>query len=299
MNRYKDTLTGSIEEMLIMRPEPNNRAIGLHPSEIVSDTWCQRASFYRLSGTDPEPTPPTSLAQEVVFGVGNSAHKKWQEWAWRLGVLRGLWKCISCGLRWEDVSPHACPRCDVGTDMITYLEVPLDKPDYLIVGHADGWIVPGVIDESLIEIKTIGPGTIRWDAAALIGKYTYKHTDENGKSREYVDWYALWNGIKRPFPVHIRQGMLYLFCKGMEQIRFIYEPKMLMARPKEFVIKFDQSIIQDILDGCLNVKSALETNQVPKRPFWAEKKHKVCSECPFRSVCYDNRRNKRNIPQED
>jgi hypothetical protein len=222
---------------------------------------------------------------EMVFERGHDAHGKWQTWFRDMGILKGSWVCRYCGLHWEDVSPHVCPRCEHGADLIRYAEVPCENKEFLIAGSADGDVVRAT-DTTLIEIKTIGEGTLRWDAPALIEKHSYRHTDDAGKSHTGVDWYSLWNGIRRPFGPHLRQGMIYCFCLGRPSIIYIYEPKFVTAYPKEFEIKFSRDLIEDRLQQCVIIRNALERGHPPKRPMWAEKTCKTCKNCPFRNTCY-------------
>jgi hypothetical protein len=226
----------------------------------------------------------------MVFERGHDAHRKWQGWWWDMGILRGMFECLICELYWEDESPSYCPRCDAGRNVLVYREVPVFADEYLIAGNADGDVF--IADEwTLFEIKTIGDGTIRFEAPQLIKKYTYKHTDDAGKEHENVDWRALWNGIKYPFPNHLRQGMIYCLAKERDKIRFLYDPKFVTAWPKEFEIGFMPELIEDVLDDCLTVKAALEKRKPPKRPMWATEEHSTCAKCPFKKECYGRRHN--------
>jgi hypothetical protein len=286
--RDKEKFISGVGRHLLTQQESDRRSDCIHPSEASHKDWCIRSAYYRIAGYEPEPIP-VSLAFKLVFETGHEAHHKWQKWAWEMGILRGLWECLFCDLKWEDVSPWQCPRCEMGRDLIRYREVPVENGEYLIAGNADGDVF--WLDEwTYIEVKTIGTGTVRYEAPQLIEQHTYRHIDDNGKERTGVDWLALWNAIRRPFPAHLRQGSIYCFCGGRDKIRFIYDPKFITAHPKEFEIKFNPDVIVDILDECLKVKNALEAQRPPKRPMWAEPKCKTCKECPFQKACYDNQR---------
>lgn len=285
--RDKDTLISSVSRHLAREYLSERRADCLHPSMIAHEPWCERAAYYQISGA-PVDTAPRSLAMELVFERGHTSHSTWQTWLWEMGVLAGQWRCRNCRLLWEDLSPTVCPRCEVGDDLIVYAEVPVHDDAHLIAGHADGDVHRPGHPPQLIEIKTIGPGTARFEAPTLVEKYTYHHIDTDGVERSGVDWEGLWRGIHRPFPSHLRQGMVYCFCAGRKEIVYIYEPKFVTAYPKAFEIKFDPSYIQDALERCLVVKDALEQQRVPKRPMWTDPTCRTCTECPFRSTCYGN-----------
>lgn len=290
--RDHDTLISGVGRHLLKEAESDRRSDCIHPSEAASENWCPRATYYRISGAETDPAPRW-LAMEMVFEDGNSAHTKWQTWFREMGTLGGTWYCSLCRLVWEDVSPHTCPRCEAGYDLIKYAEVPVADPYYLIAGQADGDVIRGldggVRERVLIEAKTIGTGTLRYDAPKLIDKYTYQHTDEEGKVHSYTDWPALWQGIRRPFPAHLRQGMIYCFCAGRKKIVFIYDPKFLTAYPKEFEVEFRKDFIEDILETCLLIKSCLDKQRPPKRPIWAEQSTSPCKKCAYKSTCWGSR----------
>jgi hypothetical protein len=224
---------------------------------------------------------------EMVFEEGHYAHHKWQGWWWDMGILKGVFYCLGCGWNWGGKSPINCPHCGVGRALLRYGEVPLSNTEYGIAGQADG----DVEGHGLVEVKTIGPGTVRVEAPNLLEQYT----NDVG-----VNWEGLWRSIKQPFASHRRQGYIYDFLAGRDQMTFIYDPKFITAHPKEFVVKFRQEFIEDILDDCLQVQSALEKGRPPKRPMWAEESHQSCAKCPYRKHCYGNHRpHRRDISGAD
>jgi hypothetical protein len=241
---------------------------GIYPAEMSHGERCQRAIHYRL--TDAESTPsPTSIVSELIFNHGNTSHDWWQQNWWGMGILKGVFHCMACDLYWEDLSPYACPRCDMPRMFLEYKEVPFRSREYNMVGRADA----DLTTDGLIEIKTIGVGSVRFEAPHLVEKH--------GENME-----ALWRDIKHPFPSHRKQGILYCHFLEREQITFIYDPKFVSAAPKEFVVQYNASIIEDILEECLLINRDVALGRVPKRPEWAEKSHRTCARCPYRKVCY-------------
>ncbi len=282
--RDKDKLISGVTRHL-MKAHDNGRRTGyLHPSALSSEHFCPRKAYYDIAGVEAD-VVPRKLHMEMVFERGHDSHDKWQTWFWDMGDLRGMFHCNQCWLTWQATSPWSCPRCEAGRVLLEYWEVPVRNEDHLISGSADGDVWKA--DHwTLIEVKTIGLGTVRWDAPRLLEQYSYSHVDEEGKSHRGVDMEALWAGIRRPFPSHLRQGMIYCFCAGRKEIVYLYDPKFLTAFPKEFEIKFRQDLIQEVLDDCLKVKDHLEMQRPPKRPHWADKTCRTCKECPFKSTCY-------------
>jgi CRISPR/Cas system-associated exonuclease Cas4 (RecB family) len=175
-----------------------------------------------------------------------------------------------CDTRWYARSPTECMSCGAPKKKLRYREVPVESAELMVAGHADG-----LVDEGLIEVKSIGVGTLRFEAPGFhdklqSGEWTLQET---------------WNAIKRPFPTHIRQGMLYAFCKKVDQVIFIYECKWNQA-VKEFIVKYDERLIAPVLSVCKDIKYAVETKRPMPRPDWANPEAKACKACPYNEVCY-------------
>ena len=121
-----------------------------------------------------------------------------------------------------------------------------------------GGQTPTLATDGLIEIKTIG------DGQHSVGSPAPDREVRPGLG------HALEN-IKHPFPSHRKQGMLYCHFLERDTIKFIYDPKFVSAAPKEFVVKYNHSIIEDILKECVAINTDVSTARAPNRPDWAEK----------------------------
>ena len=239
---------GDVERYLLARPVGDRSTTVLHPSEIIKKDWCKRASYFLLKGhTKIADKPPLQL--QLIFDEGHAIHAKWQRYFQEMGVLYGRFTCTSCDFSLFDVGPVLCPNC--GKDTVVYREVTLIDNSLRIAGHTDGW-VKGIGNDTLIEIKSIGPGTIRTEAPSLI-------YDANG------DFMEAWKNINRPFSSHILQGQVYLelmkrMGNDVNEIVFIYELKANQAY-KEFSVKSDYELVRHIFDGAKIVVDAVEANQ--------------------------------------
>lgn len=234
LKRYLDTkkketvVLGSIDRMLLTRaPDTSRRTDVLHPSELSGD-WCARASYHLLLGVTPKSSPP-GLRLQSIFDTGHAIHARWQQRIGELGVLYGMWMDEEGLVGW-------------GTGPGDYLEVPLDHDSMMIQGHADGWILDPSGDY-LLEVKSIGIGTVRkYDPSLLRPSLS-----------------ATFKEISRPFSAHIRQAFLYIHClrdmhhRGLlempppDRVLFLYECKEDQSA-REFVVEYDQTHIQAILD---------------------------------------------------
>lgn len=287
-------LLGDIQAHLLAEShKPSDRRQDIiHPSEMAKNLWCDRQIYYRLSQT-PESNP---LADKVsfqlanIFEEGHQIHKKWQTWLNDMGRLWGLWYCESCRDSFYATSPKACEYCH--SEHLEYAEVPLsDGKEHGITGHADG-AIPDL--NALIEIKSIGLGTLRMEEPSLLSKH-YLKTEEGHK---VYDLDGIWKDLNSPFPSHLRQANIYLhLCEIMglpyTQMIFLYEFKANQS-VKEFTIKRSEKIMEPLLDRVKHLEYRLEQGVPPQRPPFTGKDKKICTTCPYFDTCYRERKNARS-----
>lgn len=247
-----------------------------HSSEMAKDDWCPRSTWYKIMDTEESDPQSMNLRRMNIFAEGHNIHDKWQRWMWKAGGLFGNWQCNSCDAKFAGTSPEGCDHC--GSADLKYKEVPLSSEEYSIIGHADG-VWEDTKGQAVVEIKSVGLGTIRWDAPKLYEGY------ENGD----LSLDDLWKRIKRPLTTHRRQVNLYMMCLGIEDAIILYEWKP-SQEVKEFHLKYTPELIEPILEGINDVKGYLETNVVPPKPVVAT--HKSCSMCKFcsyKSHCWSKK----------
>jgi hypothetical protein len=244
-------LLGDIERHLLARPVGDRSTTVLHPSEIIKKDWCKRASYFLLNGYTKIAEKP-ALQLQSIFDEGHAIHAKWQSYFQEMGVLHGRFKCLVCDKITWGTSPQECESCQAPVSKLVYDEVTLVDNELRIAGHTDGWI-KGIGDDTLIEIKSIGPGTIRSESPGLL-------YDANG------DFMEAWKNINRPFSSHIMQGQVYLeLLKRMgtpvNEIVFIYELKANQSY-KEFTVKADYELVRHVFDGAKIVVDAVAAGTV-------------------------------------
>jgi CRISPR/Cas system-associated exonuclease Cas4 (RecB family) len=240
-------LLAPVERHLLEQNIKNNEerdSLHLHPSEICKRDWCPRSSWYKIKGY-PSPAESFTLQRLNIFAEGHLIHQKWQNWLKDAGVL-------------------------------VQAEVPIKDEDHHIIGHADG-VISDKHGNAVIEIKSIGLGTIRMENYGLFAPY----------GRKEITADELWNSIKEPFPSHIRQTQLYMYCLGIHDAIILYEWKA-NQDVKEFAVSYQPDIVEPILASCHTVVRALEDNVAPVRPSWLTKEHKTCRMCPYKKECYNN-----------
>lgn len=246
-------LLGDIERHLQKRPVGDRSTTVLHPSEMIKKDFCVRGSYFLLSGHTKIAEKP-GLRLQSIFDEGHAIHAKWQRWFQEMGVIHGQFKCAACDHMTWGTSPEACEGCGAPWYKLTYEEVTLKDDELRIKGHTDGWI-KGLGDDTLIEIKSIGPGTIRAEAPSLM-------MDAGG------DFMKAWGQVRRPFSTHIMQGQVYLeLMKRMgnpiNEIVFLYELKADQSY-KEFSIKADFELVRHIFDKAAFVVAAVDAGVAPE-----------------------------------
>ena len=252
-------LLGDIERYLLQRPPGDRSTVVLHPSEIIKRDWCKRASYFLLRGYEKVAEKPP-LRLQSIFDTGHAIHSKWQFWFQDMGILHGKFKCDVCDDITWGTSPAECEHCGAGKNKLVYAEVTLHDDALRIKGHTDGWIKDEVGD-ALIEIKSIGPGTIRAEAPDLM-------MDAGG------DFMKAWTNIRRPFGPHILQGQIYLELmkrmgqvgsngQPLDEIVFIYELKADQSF-KEFKVKADYELVRHVFEGAEKVVAAVEAGVAPR-----------------------------------
>ena len=247
--KNKSRLVGRVERHLLSRPPGDRRTDVLHPSEIIKRSWCHRASYFLLNGY-PKIQERPNLRLQSIFDEGHAIHAKWQNWFYEMGVLHGKFKCLSCERITWGTSPSYCDWCQHKS--LEYAEVTLEDPKLRIAGHTDGWI-KGIGDDCLIEIKSIGPGTIRNESPDLF--------------KDSSDFMSAWKNVRRPFNSHLLQGQMYLeLMKRMghdvNEIVFLYELKADQDY-KEFVIQADFELVRHIFENAEKIVKAIDKGAAP------------------------------------
>lgn len=223
----------------------------LHPSEICKDGWCPRSAFLRLKYPPPR-TPPT-FTQQLKFENGHSAHHRYQGLLAAQGRFAGYWVCDRCEMRWHQYGLPTCPGC--GRHDARYDEQPVEDARRMIGGRTDGVLFE---DDALLEIKTVGLGSVRMLAPNLLIPHTYT---VDGK--QIIDEPRVWDSIRRPFSDHVRQGSLYVHCahqtpsfQRIRKIVFLYEWKA-TNDVKEFTVTYNEQSIRKILDAAEQIAAAM------------------------------------------
>lgn len=89
----------------------------------------------------------------------------------------------------------------------------------------------------------------------------------------------------RPLEEHIQQINLYMFYRDIDKGVIIYKNKNTAAL-KEFVVKKDDEIVQELLAKFERIDSCVKTGNLPKRPYHRDDWH--CQYCQFQKICWSD-----------
>jgi RNase P subunit RPR2 len=241
--------------LMTFGPDMDRDPTVIHPSEIAKDDWCPLATYRRIiSGVWPE-DEEFDFFRENIYETGNDIHLKWQTRMREAGfAVWGDWRCIICNWRVTGLEPPG--ETSEGHDHIwRYDEVTLDaRAQLLMTGHADCGF-----DNTLVEIKSIGLGTLRIDAKDLLARY------QEGRM---TDLTGLWRAITKPLRSHLIQGDIYLHLAHIlglpfTQIVYLYEFKP-NQMTKEFTIKYSPDRAKKLVAKIEAVQYAVEHGIPPK-----------------------------------
>jgi hypothetical protein len=245
----------SLERFVLSAPEDPRRTDVLHPSEMAKQDWCHRASYFLLKG-EPAPVKSFGFKTKMIFETGHRMHSMWQDLFYKQGTLYGNWRCKRCQFPFSNVVGfEKCPSCQEGS--LDYKEVPVRSEKYRIAGHSDGILVGYGETPLLLEIKTVGPGSFRYEMPDLF----YKHSGNFAK---------MWSEFNSPFMSHILQVQIYMrlmeddpkiLHKPQEAV-FIYHGKP-NDEVKEIIIPKRNFGVDEVFNAAAKIVKAVEENNAP------------------------------------
>jgi hypothetical protein len=198
-----------------------------------------------------------SAGLDVTFNIGNGVHSFLQE---KLkDILLGHWKCKNCHFKIGEepsMKVYECPKkkCKCGTNDWEYVEIYAYDKEYKMGGHPDG-ILNVKPQRALLELKTINDGG-------------FTSLSFNGPS----DWYV-W------------QMQLYMHLLGLKTGFLLYVNKS-TSEFKEFVIKYDKKIAQEIKEKATMVIDGINGGPIPNRTVCAKKTDSRARMCPVKNQCF-------------
>lgn len=260
--KLEEPIFGDLKKHVLAKAyQPSGRRLDvMHPSEMIKEDWCHLAAYHRLRNHAEAPgRDKTTFWRENIFREGHCTHEKWQTWLAEMDRLAGDWKCLACNSTfWADETPYECPQCVAPFACLEYAEVPLNAEPLKIGGKADGYCPQ---DSALIEIKTLGLGSLRLEEPGLLARY------EMGKADVY-DLSELWKDFRRPLPSAVRQVQLYMYIARhfedlpVERTVFFYDFKA-NQDTKSFVVPFRESVSEPLIEAATSIVDCLLAGTPP------------------------------------
>lgn len=253
VGKKKTRVIGSVERHLLSTPRKSDRRTDvIHPSAMAKSSWCHRGQYFEILGYQPIKDPnKASMKQLLVFEEGHRIHARWQGWFGDMGRLYGKWYCPECKHTYMGLGE--CDLCGPDVKQF-YNEVPVYNEELHIQGHADGWL-KNFGDDLLLEVKSVGEGTIRWEAPDLMVKHG--------------DFKTTWDNLTSPFSTHITQAQIYMKLLELmdpdnhpKEAVFIYESKPTQD-VKEFIIPKSDFGIIELFDAAKMIVESIAIGRAP------------------------------------
>jgi CRISPR/Cas system-associated exonuclease Cas4 (RecB family) len=239
-----------------------------HPSAFGDCVRKMAIQYY--SELEPSFKPEIQIDPKFmrICDAGHAFHHRMQEDLAVMGVLRGYWRCRSCDKVFGKENPIGIflpEKCDCqkeedkrrGIKLFEYEEIRLESEEkYNFKGNTDG----------VIEIER-----------------------DVQESRYIIDFKSIkdkrFSFLKEPDHKYIVQVMIYMWLTGVKKAIIYYEDKSEHSI-KEFVVNYDEKMVENIKLTALKLNKILKLGKIPKRPEGYDYDCFHCKYCDYRSVCY-------------
>ncbi|MBD0734095.1 hypothetical protein BGM09_01290 [Streptomyces sp. CBMA29] len=274
--KESNALFGDISRHVLSKAaRPNShRSDVIYPSEVVKAQWCQRATYLRIvNGRVPE---RTSFRMQNIFEEGNRTHEKWQDWLAEMRRLEGDWGCQGCGNQFYARGPEKCPRCH--GSRFKYRELRLIASDLMLSGRCDGYLPA---DGCLIEIKTLGLGSLRYESPGFVARY-----EVETPRGTVIDLERMWKDLRRPLGSAVKQGILYLHLAreyvglDVDRCEFLYDFKA-TQETKAFTVMYDEAKADALIGSIRQMANCVIAREIPDCPVSSD----GCRDCkPYQAA---------------
>ena len=259
------------EQYLIKKGETSRSTRGyshFHPSAFggcIRKMALQYYSEFYDNFKVEEPIDPKFIR---ICDAGHAYHFRMQNDLAEMGILRGYWKCKSCGKihgKENKIGIFMPEKCDCldekdkrkNLSLFEYEEVFLQSdPKYNFKGNCDG----------IVELEKGNP-----DSRYIIDFKSIK-------SRRFG--FLKENDIK-----YKTQIMIYMWLTGVHKSIIFYEDKDVHVL-KELPVEYDEEEVQRIKDKAVKLKKILDNKKLPKRPDGYTQSKIPCSWCEYKKICY-------------
>lgn len=274
-------------------PRRVGRDDGFHASSVGD--MCRR--YETMKRALPIAQDQRKFAGQLLkrFQIGHAVHRQWQQKILsKMRVLKGTWECSRCMHRVNNcfMPSEPCDKCDWQINPVTHKPMAASAKSsacavdckwpggYYTVGRDCGYCFKGgnwKFKESTVRIK-------EYD---LIGSFDgivlYDGVVERILEMKTKDVYA-WAKMTEPHAKHVIQSNVYMWGTGLTEGVICYINKN-SGEMKEFLVKFDQELIDGIKKNIGLVMQALKKDELPNGVCGSSREPRA-KECPYRKICF-------------
>ena len=273
-----------------------------HPSLISKGVHCQLWWFYFLKNEEslPEKWSDENL---TAMAVGTAIHNETQHILYRMGILEGVYQCLSCGHKfWATAPKDICPKCHQKIKSWEYLnfkEVPIQTG--LIRGHADG-IINNKGTRFLLELKSIK------NVTNSKTNYGFEKVENRPLDEHFIQTQLYLNGwyeIAKKAPIGEEYTVDDKGKVGTEKLNGpVYDGAKIIgvinqglveyiaknsSEKRSFLIKRSITPIQFLLDEMQLIWKAYLKDSLDNLKGVEYNNKYMCKKCPYRDVCLWNK----------
>lgn len=220
---------------------------------------------------------PIDIKFMRICDTGHAFHDRMQRDMAIMGILKGWWRCRSCGEiigKKEPLGTFLPDTCECmakkkkdkrrGIKLFEYVEIFLvSEPEYNFKGNCDG----------IVELEKGDP-----ESRYIID---YKSISEGGFSY-----------LRKPDHKYVVQIMIYMWLTGVKKSIIYYEDKN-KHQLAEFEIPYDEGLVEHIKLSSKKLKKICDSGKIPKVPKDYKKDKKPClmygKPCEYHNICHGGR----------
>jgi hypothetical protein len=223
--------------------------------------------YYSESDDRFKITTPVDTKFMRICDNGHAYHYRMQKDFAQMGILKGYWKCKSCGkIKGKEEAkgiflPETCECLNDGdkrrgTSLFEYEEIFLKSSSkYNFKGNCDGIVVIND-EEYIIDFKTMNTN--------------------------------MFSFLSKPDPKYLTQVMIYMWLAKVKKSIIFYEDKNLQL-VKELPVDYDPGLVEVIKKNAVMLKDMLENKKIPKINKKYSKDKAPCKWCDYLHKCYAKR----------
>lgn len=234
---------------------PPERTPGWHPSEFASDWFCLRKAVIRSVMADygVEEDKSNTANMQLIFQLGHCLHDWYRDkYLGPMGVLHGTWECLNASCN-ETINGKMPEKCSLCGSQFTYKEDTIQCDTTGITGALDGYILGNDGKVYVIDLKTMKPES--------------------------------WDILQKPLKGNVRQLMVYMHKKDIEQGILLYINKS-TGRVKQFIVRYSKSMYEQIIDETISETSrAIENQKLPRMASKCGANSWMRHSCKLRKYC--------------